>query len=301
MKNIGYEKPLYILPFDHRGFFKKAFGFSEKLNEEERLQIIRAKELIFDGVERALAAGLPHASTAILVDEEFGKTVFEKAKHLNLITCLTVEKSGTAEFEFEYGEHFFEHLEKHRPSFAKALVRYNPDDSPEKNARQREKLRSLSETCRKIGIGLLIEPLIPPTEEQLTRTGSTQGYDRTLRPALTVRLIRDFQKEGIEADVWKIEGFEEPISYENAVLQAQTDGRQSGLVVLGRGEKMETIEQWLKAASHLPGVIGFAVGRSIFWQPLNDWRENKIPADVAAEQIAAGFFRCYTVFTNTPA
>ena len=39
----------------------------------------------------------------------------------------------------------------------------------------------------------------------------------------------------------------------------------------------------------MPGFIGFAVGRTTFWDPLVNYRANKIPRDTAVAQIAASY------------
>ena len=53
--SLGYDKPLYILAFDHRGSFqKKFFGVSGEPDEEETARISDAKRVIYDGARRAL-------------------------------------------------------------------------------------------------------------------------------------------------------------------------------------------------------------------------------------------------------
>jgi hypothetical protein len=45
MKTIGYEKPLYILPFDHRGSFEaKMFGWHGDLTAAQTAEIAAAKQ-----------------------------------------------------------------------------------------------------------------------------------------------------------------------------------------------------------------------------------------------------------------
>jgi hypothetical protein len=60
----GYDRALYILPFDHRGSFQaKMFGWKLPLSEEQRAEISRAKEVIYDGFNSALANGLPQLAS----------------------------------------------------------------------------------------------------------------------------------------------------------------------------------------------------------------------------------------------
>ena len=46
--NLGFDKPLYIQPFDHRGSFqKKMFGFDGTLSEQRTAEIAAAKRVIY--------------------------------------------------------------------------------------------------------------------------------------------------------------------------------------------------------------------------------------------------------------
>src|SRR5260370_40979962 len=141
--NIGYDKPLYIQPFDHRGSFKtKMFGWKGTLTEEQTAQIAAAKQVIYDGFKAALAAGVPEEKAGILVDEQFGAAILRDAAAKGYTTACPAEKSGQDEFDFEYGDHFAEHIEAFHPTFCKVLVRYNPEGDADLNHRQSHRLRT---------------------------------------------------------------------------------------------------------------------------------------------------------------
>jgi hypothetical protein len=54
--NLGFNKPLYIQPFDHRASFQtKMFGWKGALNEEQTAAIAAAKQVIYDGFKAAVA------------------------------------------------------------------------------------------------------------------------------------------------------------------------------------------------------------------------------------------------------
>lgn len=117
-------------------------------------------------------------------------------------TACAVEKSGRAEFDFEYGEDFAAHLEKFRPSFAKALLRYNPEGDGALNARQAARLASLSDYLhRSAQSHFMIELLVPPEKAQIEKVGGDQDtYDRELRPQLMVGAIQELQHAGVEPE-----------------------------------------------------------------------------------------------------
>ena len=68
MKPRGFTQPLYILPFDHRGSFEtKMFGWHEPLTAEQTAEIAAAKQVIYEGFQKAIADGVDKAKAAILV------------------------------------------------------------------------------------------------------------------------------------------------------------------------------------------------------------------------------------------
>jgi 5-dehydro-2-deoxygluconokinase len=97
--------------------------------------------------------------------------------------------------------------------------------------------------------------------------------------------------------VWKIEGLDRQSDCQDVVAAAQRDGRSNvGCIVLGRGENDRKVVEWLSIAAAVPGFIGFAVGRTSFWEPLVAWRDAQLSADKAAAEIASRYRRWVTTF-----
>ena len=276
----GYQKPLYILPFDHRGSFETGmFGWKGALDSEQTAQIAAAKQIIYDGFQQAIANGAPRSKGGILVDEQFGAAILRDAAAKGFTFACPAEKSGQEEFDFEYGEDFAKHIEAIHPTFCKVLVRYNPGGDPVLNKRQAERLKRLSDYLHSANRSLfMFELLVPAEKAQLDQVnGDKKAYDRELRPALMVETIKELQNAGVEPDVWKIEGLDRREDCETIVATAKAGGRESvGLIILGRGEDDEKVREWLITAASVPGFIGFAVGRTDFWDPLVAWRDKKI-------------------------
>ncbi len=289
---IGYDKPLYVLPFDHRATFSKnMFGWKDPLSPEQTAEVAAVKQVIYDAFKAAVADGVPKDHAGILVDEQFGSAILHDAHKQGFITSCPAEKSGQNEFHFEYGEEFGRHIEQFDPTFCKVLVRYNPEGDKEMNRRQAARLKQLSDYLHKNGRLYMFELLVPAEKSQLDRLkGDKKAYDLQLRPALMVQAIHELQDAGVEADVWKIEGIERKEDCQKVVTAARRAGRDKvGCIVLGRGEDDNKVRQWLTAAAEVPGFIGFAVGRTVFWNPLVDYRAKKITRDAAVAQIASSY------------
>jgi myo-inositol catabolism protein IolC len=296
---IGYDKPLYVLPFDHRATFSKnMFGWTGQLTKAQTAEIAAVKQVIYDGFQDAVAAGVPKDRAGILVDEQFGSAILRDAASKRYITSSPAEKSGQDEFDFEYGADFARHIEEFDPTFCKVLVRYNPQGDRAMNQRQAARLKQLSDYLHQSGRLYMFELLVPADKAQLGRLkGDKKAYDVQLRPALMVQAIRELQDAGVEPDVWKIEGIEAREDCQKVVAAARHGGRDNvGCIVLGRGEDDQKVRQWLTTAAGVPGFIGFAVGRTVFWEPLVNYRANKITRDTAVTQIAASYRQWAAVF-----
>jgi len=296
------RKEVLILAFDHRSSFtEKLFGIkNRKPTPDEKKQIEEYKRLIFLGFRQALETkGVPKEIAGLLVDEEFGANILREAKKGGFTFAMPVEKSGQDEFDFEYGADFAEHIEEFDPSFVKVLVRYNPSGDAVVNKRQLQRLKTLSDYLQRKKKTFLFELIVPATAQQLAEAkGSKETYDETMRPKLMVESLKEIQNAGVEPQVWKLEGVANPDDAKAIVKQAQNGGRKVGVITLGRGESKEKVQEWLAVGAKIPGIIGFAVGRTIFWQPLADHKAGIISKDEAVERIAQNYAEFVNLWQN---
>jgi len=297
---LGYDGKLYILAFDHRGSFqKKMFGIEGDPTPEQTERIADAKRLIFEGMLEAVNRGAEPGATGVLVDEQFGSDIPERAKQHGLKLAMPVEKSGQDEFDFQYGDEFGAHIEEFDPDFSKVLVRYNPGGDSEVNEAQLERLLRLSNWLHENDRKFLFELLVPATDEQLAAVdGDTERYDTELRPELMRLAIEAVQNFTIEVDIWKIEGVDERSDAAMLAEQARSGEGREGVVcvVLGRGASTEKVEQWLQAAAPVEGFVGFAIGRSIWWDALKGFLDGGLGRDAAASQIADNYLHFIRVY-----
>lgn len=294
---LGYDGPLYILPFDHRhSYGAEVFGYREPMTPEQIADVAASKQVIYAGFKQAVAAGVPREAAGILVDEEFGADVLRDAAQAGFIRAVPIEKSGQEEFDFEYGDRFVAHIEKFDPTFVKVLVRYNVSADAASRARQRTRLKQASDYCGLSGRRLMFELLVPPEPAQLEQVGGDRRrYDVELRPDLAIAAIQELQDAGVEPDVWKIEGLdrrEDCRRVVEAVRRPGADGasrERVGCIVLGRGEDEAHVLEWLRTAAGVPGFIGFAVGRSSFLSSIVALHAGQITPQQAAAEIAAKY------------
>jgi myo-inositol catabolism protein IolC len=276
------------------------FGIEGDPTPEETERIADSKHLIFEGMVKATESGsLQEDHVGVLVDEQFGGTIPSEAREHGLKLAMPVEKSGQNEFDFEYGDDFGAHIEQFDPDFSKVLVRYNPEDDPVLNQRQLERLKRLADWLHEHDRKFLFELLVPATEEQLASVGGdTDRYDAELRPELMRRAIAETQDFGCEVDVWKIEGVDAREDAEMLAKQTREGQGREGVVcvLLGRGASDDKVDHWLREAAPVEGFVGFAIGRSIWWDALKGYLDDSLEREAAASQIAENYLRFIRVY-----
>jgi myo-inositol catabolism protein IolC len=302
---LGYDGKLYVLAFDHRGSFqKKMFGIEGDPTAGQTETITDAKRLVFEGMEKAVERGLDASTAGVLVDEQFGGDVPRLAKEHGLKLSMPAEKSGQDEFDFQYGDEFGDHILKFDPAFTKVLVRYNPEGGAEMNERQLGRLKRLADWLHENDRKFLFELLVPAEPHQLENVGGDgDRYDAEMRPELMRQSIENIQDFGIEVDIWKIEGVESREDAQMLIEQTRKgEGRENVVsVLLGRGASDEKVDHWLRVAAPVEGFVGFAIGRSIWWDALKGFLGGDLEREAAAEQIAGNYQRFIEVYDDAEA
>ncbi|HEV3425397.1 MAG TPA: DUF2090 domain-containing protein [Paraburkholderia sp.] len=295
----GYDQPLYLLPFDHRNsYVSSMFHFKFPLDAQQQAKVEDSKQVIYEGFLAAATHAVRKESAGVLVDEAFGARILRDARERGYVTAASVEQSGSNEFHFEYGDQFAAHIEDIDPTFAKVLVRYNPADDAAMNRRQAARLQQLSDYCLGTGRLLMFELLVPATEAQLKSVqDDAAAYDLQLRPQLMRDAITALQDAGVEPAVWKIEGLDRREDCERVVETTRRGGRgHVSCIVLGRGADEQKVIDWLDTAAHVDGFIGFAVGRTSFYDAIADYEAGKATREDAAQRIATQYAKWVAVF-----
>lgn len=283
--------PLYILAMDHRASLAATvYKIKGEPNPAEAKRIAAGKELVYQGLVYALTRdSADRSAAAVLVDERYGEQVARQAKAEGVTLAMPIERSGQDWFTLEYGTLgegiWMEHVEAFDPRYVKILVRDNPSFDVRARRRQMDDLATVSEVLSTAGRDLLLELLVPATPEQESPT-----YDDDLRPELTTRVIGEMQAAGVEPAIWKIEGLNNSADAARVQATARQGGRNDvQCIVLGRDAPPEDLDRWLRAAAPA-GFLGFAIGRSIWQNPLQaflaqDIGEQEVVAEVATNYL----------------
>jgi 5-dehydro-2-deoxygluconokinase len=253
-------------------------------------QTAATANLVYDGLQMALAAGALRESAGIICETALDATILRDAAARGIVTTLALQRIGEDEFSFE--KHFERSSPSFHPTFYKATVRYNPAGDRTLNNKRAIELSRLSQFLASLGQSrLMLELLIPPVPGQVEEfAGGKKAYDVALRPHLMIEAIRELQDAGVDPDVWAVDGMVRREDYESLVMMLRSEGRnQAACIVNGDSEPHQGVRGLLEAASEVPGIIGFALGRTDLSDPLTAWRMRRATRDQAVAVIAARY------------
>jgi myo-inositol catabolism protein IolC len=294
-------RPLLILAADHRASLEHdLYGLTAAPTPEQAARISADKMLIY----QALLDAVPHLPASvqpgISVDEQYGAAVAELAASSGgaIKLAMPVEASGGQWFSYAYDD-WQAHAGFFATDHAKILIRDNPGLEPGPRAAQAERLAKVSDWAAANDRALIVELLVPASAADLTALGdAADSYDVTLRPEHTVQVIEYLQDHGVTPALWEVEG---PDRHEDAVAiaaVAKRGGRTADCIVLGRHASHDHLDHWLQVAAPVPGFTGFAIGRSIWWDPLDAHLHHRSTAAGARRRIANRYLNFARYFVD---
>jgi 5-dehydro-2-deoxygluconokinase len=247
--------------------------------------------LTYEGYLYGLSLGIPKSQTAILTDDLYGNEVLQRAHAEHTPIIYTLEKSGQSYLDFIHND-WRERALRDRPDWIKTLVRYNPTANKNDLSTTLENLKLVSDFAHDNDFGFMIEPLVPPTDEQK----DIMDFDHVLRPELTVQMIREIYDYGIYPNIWKIEGLDTIDFYTHVSEAISLYDSNARIVILGRNESLDNVKKWLSVGAVESSVVGFAVGRTVFLDAIQQFISGNITSEEARKLIGQNYYELYKTF-----
>jgi 5-dehydro-2-deoxygluconokinase len=268
---------VYMLAADHRWQWEEWCD----ARSIPRARIAEAKRLALDAflLARDRSAAVREYG-ALLVDEQYASAVVADAMNAGVTVGTPAEKAGA--FPLAWAT---EPLGRALVgAFVKVLVRYRPDDDEHIAHEQWTRMETLQAWCRREGKPLVVEVLVARRQEP------EEEFETSGRPAMIAGFIGAAYRRGLSPEFWKIEG---TLSRDGArrvdlAIAADPGCRQ---IILGKGADLDTIDWWFTAAAASATAVGFAIGRSVFWEASTAFLAGDTAADQAAADIAANYLQ----------
>ncbi|MTJ81576.1 MAG: DUF2090 domain-containing protein [Telmatospirillum sp.] len=227
-----------------------------------------------------VAAGRP--GFGMFLDGRYGLAALHAAAVAGLWIARPVERTGSRPLEFEGGADGTadgslgaQLVEWPLHQVVKALCFYHPDDSDALKARQLRELLRAQDACRRLGRDLLIEIIA--------------GKHGALSDGTAAGVLQTLYGEGVKPDWWKLEPQPSSRAWDRiGDVIGRSDPHCQGVLMLGLDAPLRQLETAFAAVS-TPWVRGFAIGRSIFSAPAQDWLSGAIDDEQAVAVMAERF------------
>jgi 5-dehydro-2-deoxygluconokinase len=102
--------------------------------------------------------------------------------------------------------------------------------------------------------------------------------------------ISEAYRRGLAPQFGKIEGTA-AADGARTIDRAIAKRPQCRQIILGKAADIATIQRWFAAAGASPTAVGFAIGRSVFWEPSTAFLVGSSNAAEAAAHICANYLQ----------
>ncbi len=265
------------LAFDHRVQLERL----AKQTGAAQTRIPVLKRLIYDAADKAFGAD---PAFGIILDDRFGSDVLAHASGRGHWIARPVELPEHIPLIFE-GGHDIGGVLREWPveHTVKCLVYQKPGDGPEISVAQEDRLLALFAACRQSGHELLLE-IIPDK----TKPGDGQTV---------AAMIRRYYDLGLKPDWWKLAAPDDQAGWKAiADIVRERDPDCRGVLLLGLDAPEPDLVRTLTAAAAQPICKGFAIGRSVFYQPAGQWLQNSLSDSEFVTEVAARYRRLIDVW-----
>lgn len=262
--------PIMALACDHRLQLEEIvdeLGVSRNKISAFKLLTVKAAARVAQG----------KAGFGIFMDGRYGQEALFFASHEGLWISRPIEYPTSCPLEFDgKGSLGAQMIEWPADHVIKCLCFYHPDDSADLKNKQIRELQRAYDACQRLGREFLLEIIA--------------GKHGSLNSSTISTTLEELYKHGLKPAWWKLEPQSDPKAWQaiNSVIE-KNDSLCKGVVVLGLDTPLDTITKAFEAASKVPYVKGFAVGRTIFGDPARQWFMNKINDEDAIQKMAATF------------
>ena len=288
--------PRYVVAFDHRGSLDRALCGIGAVSTPERTH--RIKLLIWQSIEQVLPLLPDRLEAGILIDRGHPRIAAE-AQEARVSVALALEASGYAMLRADADAHVLNaDLRAVAGGFGKVLVRWHPDDTTTNRRRQLDTLHELGKTIEDAGARLLLELLVPSTPQEVADARGRLSWEEIRKPRCQVEAVEEILGSGLAPEFWKMEGHANVDEAARLASLVGYDCPDAAILLLGGGVAIPQLRRLFSCSTASKRYRGFAVGRSIWWEPVTRWVRGGTTVDEARSAIGKNFLAVVDAFNS---
>ncbi|MEE8058685.1 MAG: 5-dehydro-2-deoxygluconokinase [Pseudomonadales bacterium] len=288
------DRELFVLAFDHREQFQQSCENAGK----NQAVIAVFKQQIFSGFQLALQqlsqkqdskssqfkgkSPQPRGQCdlAILIDPDYGADILASHIEKGVTVGVPIEQPLSLPVSWLGDKPLYQEiLQRPAPWVVKVLWQYHPNLHEEIRRQQLLRLKDLAMVCDHLDRRLMVELIIPnefADHRSATSEAMSKVYEQSIYPFW-----------------WKIAGDIAAAYWSTLADILEHNDPHSRIILLGGPQKeIASFGPLFSRAKASGKVSGFAIGRSIFWQPWQRFLTDEIELEEIPNVIAKDFLQC---------
>jgi len=111
--------------------------------------------------------------------------------------------------------------------------------------------------------------------------------------------MAEVYEAGIYPFWWKITALDSKEEWQKMTKTLDQYDPEVGVIILGKNAPIEQFQTWFRVARSTPHTCGFAVGRSIFWEPWKQYVGGKLTIKGIADAVAERYNSVLEIWSKT--
>lgn len=290
------DRAVYMVAFDHRRSLRRALSAIGADTAPAHLSDL--KLIIWRGLKTALPHVAADAEVAVLIDRG-NERIGRQANSAGVRVALALEESGGDTLRPDAAAVLLDQeLRALSEPIGKALLRWHPDDPEARKRQQLAALRQISDVVSGCDADFLLELLIHPRPPDGTDGRSSRLHTDSVLAGLQRAAAEEILSAGISPAWWKMEGHsnaQEAARLDALVASARQD---AAILILGGGSGIGGLRQAFSCRDGNERYRGFAVGRSIWQEPILALCNHETTETEAEAKIGGNFLAVVDAFES---
>lgn len=278
---------VYMAALDHRDSFRSALGRIRSDRGPARRREL--KLIVWTGLAAVFPRVAERARVCVLIDRG-NERIARETQSAGGRVALALEESGSPTLRPEAGYSILRReLRSLQGGYGKVLLRWHPDDPDARKLSQLAVLRRLNDVGADSGAELLLELLIHPRPSVGTGRATARRWEDSVLPTLQHQAVEEILGHGMSPALWKMEGHANSLEAARVDALVGSSRPDAGVLILGGGSDIGDLRQAFSCGAGNRCFRGFAVGRSIWQEPILGFCRGEITQSEAESMIGDNF------------
>ena len=301
------ETPMFGVAIDDRiDFCRDLVGSANHASAAQREQAASLKGVVFDGLVKAIEAGIPKSRCWVWADVDLGEGVHLRARAMSLASGAVIRPPIMSPSILGYVDDSIKSARRLGAGAVLISTTYNPESNVKFRSVRQKLLRRIAGSCAKSEIRLFLE-LMPDLARPRRSETEIETPDEYATRYL-VEGMRQLQDASVDVSGWVVEPPLDPKAAAVIAGQARVDDRKDVSVMFRVSNDAKSTDSRLTAdltdlrttrlAARSPGIDGIMTGPGAFVSEMRRHINHSLERATAVTLISGSLGRVWHSFES---